>query len=206
MSPRTRDKEKRRLEILDASLEVIAVQGAYSFKMVEVAARAGIGKGTIYEYFDTKEDLLTAGFARFFLKYFDFLNRTSGKRLSPPERLRDYFKRSFEFLADNSGMLQVMFDFWSHLQMQRRTEQFHDEIVEILDRFKNDFSAIFEDGMKEGYFRAFKIEPVMISLFAMVDGLALQYSMGQIDLRDAAIADELTEMVLRGLLHEEKGE
>jgi len=50
--------EKVRL-LYNAISEMIA-EGAdfYKVKVVEISDRAGIGKGTVYEYFDNKEDLL----------------------------------------------------------------------------------------------------------------------------------------------------
>lgn len=206
MAPRTTDKEERRRQILDAVIEVIAVQGAFNFKVIDVARKAKVGKGTIYEYFRSKDELIISGFTRFLMNYFEYLDRHKDPELSPPERLREYFRKSFEFLAENSRMLQVMFDFWSYLQMQRRAEQFYNELVEILGRFMADFSKIFQQGIDEGFFREFKVESVMISLFAMVDGLTLQYAMGQINLADPSIADELTELVLKGISANDQGE
>lgn len=199
MSPKRFDKEIRKNQILDATLKVIARQGAFNFKIIDVAQMAKIGKGTVYEYFGSKEELITAGFTRFLMGYFDFLDRNRDRELAPPERLREYFRKSFEFLSANARMLQIMFDFWSYLQMKRKAEYFYNELIEVLGKFMADFSNIFEQGIREGYFREFKVEQVMVALFAMVDGLTLQYSMGQIDLGDETLADELTGLVLRGI-------
>jgi AcrR family transcriptional regulator len=55
--PRSRRKEARPGEILDAALKVFAQRGFAATKLDAVAAAAGIGKGTIYLYFSSKEDL-----------------------------------------------------------------------------------------------------------------------------------------------------
>jgi AcrR family transcriptional regulator len=57
---RSRRKEARPAEIVDAALALFAERGFSATKLEEVAARAGIGKGTIYLYFPTKEDLFRA--------------------------------------------------------------------------------------------------------------------------------------------------
>jgi AcrR family transcriptional regulator len=56
----TRRKEARPAEILAAALTVFTEQGFAAAKLEEVAKRAGIAKGTLYRYFDTKEDLFRA--------------------------------------------------------------------------------------------------------------------------------------------------
>ncbi len=57
---RRRRKEARPEEILTAALESFAVRGFAATRIEDVAARAGISKGTLYLYFDGKEELFKA--------------------------------------------------------------------------------------------------------------------------------------------------
>jgi len=50
-----RRKEARPEEILDAALQLFTEKGFSSTRMVDVAKAAGISKGTLYLYFDSKE-------------------------------------------------------------------------------------------------------------------------------------------------------
>src|SRR5262249_30195989 len=47
----------RRQAILDAALDVFAERGFEAARLEDVAARAGVAKGTLYLYFDDKEAL-----------------------------------------------------------------------------------------------------------------------------------------------------
>ncbi len=58
--PRMRRKEARPSEILDAALDVFAEKGFAAARLDEIAARAGVSKGTLYLYFASKEELLKA--------------------------------------------------------------------------------------------------------------------------------------------------
>ncbi|MDH7498134.1 MAG: helix-turn-helix domain-containing protein, partial [Syntrophomonadaceae bacterium] len=49
-------KEKRQL-ILEAAARVFSQRGYHQAKVEEIAAAAGVGKGTVYEYFDSKLEL-----------------------------------------------------------------------------------------------------------------------------------------------------
>jgi len=49
----------KRLNIMQAALELIAEQGFHRTPMVEIAARAGVAAGTIYRYFESKDILIT---------------------------------------------------------------------------------------------------------------------------------------------------
>jgi AcrR family transcriptional regulator len=55
-----RRKEARPGEIIGAALEVFAEKGFADAKLDDIARRAGISKGTLYLYFETKEDLFRA--------------------------------------------------------------------------------------------------------------------------------------------------
>jgi len=57
---RRRRKEARPGEILDAALDVFSAKGFSAARPDEIAARAGISKGTLYLYFPSKEELFKA--------------------------------------------------------------------------------------------------------------------------------------------------
>lgn len=57
MSKRARRKAQRPGEILAAAFEAFSERGFAATRLEEVAARAGVTKGTIYVYFETKEKL-----------------------------------------------------------------------------------------------------------------------------------------------------
>lgn len=55
-----RRKEARPEEIINAAIEVFAEKGFSAAKLENVALKAGIAKGTLYRYFDSKENLFRA--------------------------------------------------------------------------------------------------------------------------------------------------
>jgi AcrR family transcriptional regulator len=59
---RPRDERADRA-ILDATLELMAENGAHDLRMDDVAGRAGVGKATIYRRYRSKDELITAAVA-----------------------------------------------------------------------------------------------------------------------------------------------
>ncbi|MCR5874676.1 TetR/AcrR family transcriptional regulator [Phenylobacterium sp. J426] len=55
-----RRKAERPAEIVRAAMAVFAEKGFAAAKLDEIAARAGVSKGALYLYFETKEDLFRA--------------------------------------------------------------------------------------------------------------------------------------------------
>lgn len=63
MSPRTKEqveeiRQRSRQQILKASLELFAHQGFHNTTISQIAKKAGVSKGLIYNYFSSKEDLV----------------------------------------------------------------------------------------------------------------------------------------------------
>lgn len=58
--PRQRRKEARPAELIAAALELFVEKGFASTRLEDVSARAGVSKGTLYLYFDSKEALFKA--------------------------------------------------------------------------------------------------------------------------------------------------
>lgn len=58
--PRQRRKDARPQELLDAALVLFVEKGFAATRSEEVAARAGVSKGTLYLYYPSKEELFRA--------------------------------------------------------------------------------------------------------------------------------------------------
>jgi AcrR family transcriptional regulator len=65
MSPRSSEqldelREQRKADILEAALTLFARQGFHNTSIEQIRKKAGVSKGLIYNYFEKKEDLVTA--------------------------------------------------------------------------------------------------------------------------------------------------
>lgn len=58
MSPRKVNKEEKRREVALACFDLIHDGGMKNLTVAQVALTAGIGKGTVYEYFGNKDDII----------------------------------------------------------------------------------------------------------------------------------------------------
>jgi AcrR family transcriptional regulator len=59
-TPRTRRKEARPGELLAAALDTFVAKGFAATRMEDIAARAGVSKGTIYLYYPSKQAIFEA--------------------------------------------------------------------------------------------------------------------------------------------------
>src|SRR2546428_11857278 len=78
----------KRQRILRAAIEVFAQSGYFNAKVSEIAKAAAVADGTIYLYFDGKEDLLTTIFREQTRNYLQSLERDMAPMRSAEDRIR----------------------------------------------------------------------------------------------------------------------
>ena len=88
MSPKIVDKKQKSKEISRAALKLFSLKGYAATSVGQIAKAASIGKGTVYEYFDTKKDIFIAAI----MEWMSLLRVHLSKRLKeikdPVARLR----------------------------------------------------------------------------------------------------------------------
>lgn len=73
----SRRKDARPTEIVEAAIDLFVAKGFAGTTLSEVARRAGVVKGTLYLYFETKEDLFRAAARQAFAENLEVLERSS---------------------------------------------------------------------------------------------------------------------------------
>lgn len=99
----TREDKKRQTKkaILVAAVELFGTHGFEKTSIAQLAKAAGIGKGTVYSYFKTKQDLLLA-FCEDELEYIhEQLNLRTNRNAPVLEQLMTVFMAEFEYVTRN---------------------------------------------------------------------------------------------------------
>ena len=65
------EKQERRDNILEAAALVFSEKGYHQARVEEIAVQAGIGKGTVYEYFASKLELFQEMFGTLLGRWFE---------------------------------------------------------------------------------------------------------------------------------------
>ena len=98
-----REQKKRRTKkaILDAAVELFGKNGFEKTSIAQLAEKAGVGKGTVYGYFKTKQDILYA-FCEYELEYVhEQLTAASNEDEHILEQMLTIFMAEFEYVTRN---------------------------------------------------------------------------------------------------------
>lgn len=119
--PTVKKKSKRvqkEMEILDAAEKVFSKSGFENAKMMEVAKEVGVSKGTIYFYFDSKENLYMAITYRAFQGLIDLYNEVimQNKDKSGLDSVMAGLRSYLEFCEENPLYSEVMLHYLAFVQ------------------------------------------------------------------------------------------
>lgn len=92
------DTDDKRTRILQAAVKVFGRSGLERGKIADVAEEAAIGKGTVYEYFRSKEELFIALVENFFVEIFQYMDAILSTDETPVQKITAFIDYTFEFL------------------------------------------------------------------------------------------------------------
>lgn len=169
-------REEKRILIVQAAARVFAQKGYSGTSIADIASRAEIGKGTIYEYFKSKEDLFFAVF-----EWFARMSWSEGKigmaAIGGPvsgrlEALSDSIMRSWSEIKE---IYSLVMEFWAASASSQIRERFRETFKTAYQNFRSIISGLIREGMDRGEFaRQVDPEAVAASLVGTWDALLLQ--------------------------------
>lgn len=196
---RKADPDKKQ-NIIRAAILTFAQKGYTATRIIDVARAAGIGKGTIYEYFKSKEDLFFAVFQQVMQDAEAPMAAAVARRSgSVSQRLKILAEGLISTWLDKLELYSLMMEFWSATMVSVTRERFKTAFQDAYQAFRLSIAALIEEGMAGGEFApASKPVEVASGLIGMWDALLLQ---AWVDNRFDALASARVclDMMLQGL-------
>lgn len=168
--PRTEEqykeiRESRKTEILDTALRLFATEGFHQTSISKIAREAGISKGLLYNYFESKEDLLlkvVENASADVYKYFD----PNHDGVLEQSEMKYFIQNVFRVIKEN-------YDFWRlYLSLA-----FSPQVIELLrDNIPQQSDTLLS--MIVDYFKRRGVEDPMsetIYFSSVLKGMAVQY-------------------------------
>ena len=194
--PKIVDREEMQGRILDAAMTCFLDQGYHATKMQDVARQAGMAKGTLYLYFQSKEEMLLALLQR----YFDDIRARIG--MIPAPRTLDQFMMGLRLTmpADRLAATRLFFDVLGPgFQDPRAAEIIGGFFAWLADHYAAQFVPLIRAGEIRSDLSA---REAAQAVTAMLDGLVIHLAIFGVEegafetRRDATLA--LLETGLRG--------
>jgi AcrR family transcriptional regulator len=168
MAPRPDVSEERKAQILEAATEVFSRAGFHKARMDDIAKQAGLSKGALYWYFDSKNAIIQGILDLMFSREFEKMGAFIDPEMSARDKLERYLEMAVEDIARFESLLPIMYEFWALLLRKKR-------VREVLGRYYQGFFdiviPIIQQGIDSGEFCEVNAADVAVTIGAFIEGL-----------------------------------
>lgn len=129
------EKSKREL-IIEAAYHVFGSKGFQGAKMEEIADKAGVGKGTLYEYFQSKKNLYEEMYHAYMEKYFNNLGKNIENESTATNKVRLIIINHLFYMQKAKGLFMIL-------------EADHNSAKDLSPKIKKQLNNIYTDNHKQ---------------------------------------------------------
>lgn len=175
--------DQRRSRILTVAQEVFAEQGFRSAEVKTIAQRAGVGKATIYKFFDSKEHLLLTVVEENLNDIRDLALRHLIGSEPPLTRLENVSRSISRYMAQNREFSRVMIqeagEFAGDIQKQ---------YLSLIEQYLPVAEAFFSELRKQGYFTRLSTRDTIQLMMNLIIGTTYTWALtGEGDMEKQAM-------------------
>lgn len=159
------ENDKRTL-ILSSAFHIFSEYGYHEAKMEQIAKHAGVGKGTLYLYFATKEELMREMLKNVIAKYNEYVKDQMEEQVAPLDKLKALYTAHIELLKKNSHFTKFSINEFSFVNNELR-----DWLEDIKKGFIEDLRLIYQNGVQQQQFREMNEEIAISIMFALITSI-----------------------------------
>ncbi|NOZ51454.1 MAG: TetR/AcrR family transcriptional regulator [Chloroflexi bacterium] len=178
MAARKESKQTRQTQILDAAMEVFVHLGFSKARMDDIAAEAGVSKGSLYWHFKSKDDIISAVLYRLFQGGLGELRQIKAMDIPADEKLQRVVQRLAIDVQAMQRWQPLMAEFYAvamrHGSVQQYLRRYYREYIELL-------SAVIDEGRDAGIFHTDDAVQAAFTMTAAVEGTILLAALGLSD-------------------------
>lgn len=150
--------------ILEAAYSLFLNKGYLDTKIIDIAEAAGIGKGTVYEYFESKDAIFYELFKTKVAAGYDTLSELLSKDIPCEIKIKEYL----DIELTNTSKYTFNKNFLVDLMMKSdafRNPELIESIHKLVKKKFGILHSIIEQGIKKGEFR--NIDPMLATVSVM---------------------------------------
>ena len=192
------EKANKRELILAAAREIFGEKGYHSTTSEEIAKKAGVGKGTIYQYFESKQDIFLQMHMQYLKQYSENVVALIQENSTFEENLRRIIRYHLDNLQD---LIQFGVQFMSRMQTdETKCTENHAVMEEVKKQLGVEQYKLFDVAKERG--EIIDVNPqLLITCFSgRLVGIAHMVGMRELNAAEKQQMEEsLIQIVLHGL-------
>jgi len=145
------DKEKKRSDIACSCMDILLQYGIKNLTISQIAKTAEVGKGTIYEYFENKEDIVFEIITMFIAVHEKKLFEIINQNISTKDKMFHFFYLLYE--EENSHKQLNIYREFLAISMTNGTREMIDFNIVCREKFTSILDQIIKDGIDKNELR-----------------------------------------------------
>lgn len=147
-----REREQRKIEILDAARKVFSEKGLHTATMEKIASEAELSPGTLYLYFKNKEELHTSLSIEILKRLVEEVNKVVELDISVEEKIEKFMEVFIEIYDYDSNILINLFHLQSGETLMNLSEDVLKEIKTYSTLSHRAIVGVIRQGIEKGIF------------------------------------------------------
>ncbi|MBC8402045.1 MAG: TetR/AcrR family transcriptional regulator [Candidatus Marinimicrobia bacterium] len=185
--------------IIHAAIKVFARTGLERGKIADIAKEAGIGKGTVYEYFRSKDELFEAIEEYFISQMIEPLRELTKAPISPSVKISGLMDESIGMIVHMGDALLIVSEIMAQAARGLWHKSGSSALADMYDEYREIIIAILQEGVAKGEFRSMNYVGIATLLMGFIDGLVWQYLMIKDRMDFEKIKDEAIRSFMKGI-------
>ena len=209
MASKKFDKSNKKMEILRAAAVSFAKNGIAKTKMEDIALTAGVGKGTIYEYFRSKEDIFLAAHEQLHIEIDKKIKIILDYKCDPDKKLKMLVDESLNIfqtkknkttIVTTDELAGMMMQFWSEGIREGSDKLIKPcHLKEIQRKYRKVLEGVLKDGIKQGLFKPMDTRLSASVILAILDGIPMQRIIAPNVFGKGKIGKVITDIIMDGI-------
>ena len=194
-APRSQHTGDKRDLILKAATKLFARRGFFNAQVADVAREAGIAAGTVYLYFQSKDDLLISIFERTMHEALEASRLALAGVSDPVERLRRLARLHLKRLGEDRDLAVVF-----QVELRQSTKFMERFSSTLLQDYLHAIRDAVADAQTAGLFRS-EVSPTFAAkmLYGALDEMATNWILSQRRYALATQADDVVDLFVNGM-------
>ena len=191
LMPEPKDREQA---IIAAAGRMFALHGYSQARVEDIAQAAGVGKGTVYEYFSSKQAMFERVVEAGMSQYMEALAVQIQADLSPLEKLAGITLLHLEFVTQYQNLANIIIANPAIMSPHRV------RLRKICQQAQEMVVGVMEQGRKEGLFRA--VDPLLAtqSFFGILSSVGVSQLVQERERSPKTVARQVMDLIGQGLV------
>ncbi len=196
------EKEVKANKIKNVALDLFAKRGYHQTTMSDIATAAGMGRGTLYWYFPSKEKLFIAAFNHEIEQMIAETRELAAQNVSPLEKLSLAMEEMPRSLAKHGNLIRSLFQMGGQ-ESEEMQAQIEIGWKQLNHQDHSLLTEIIEEGIAQNIFRPVDPGKAAATFLAFIDGLWYHWLFGFSQLESGGV-EVARDIILQGLLSPDK--